>query len=279
MFDVYAKEIAVLALKYRLPSIGVFNGFAKSSGLMSYGPDLRALFAQSANYVDRIFKGAAAAYVPELDGTEYGRTSLRHLLQMSSGVRFNEDLPRDYISQDLLQFVLDTFMRVGPGGVSAVTSFNDRERPAGSKFAYSSAETYVLGLALTRAIGRPIAAYLEQKIWQPIGAEADATWLVDNSGQEVTACCLNAVLRDYARLGLLLAHDGNWRGRQIIPAAWVLEATSVHVDQPHVWPGTATAREGYGYQTWILPSERRCSCSGALRGSGSMLIRGASSSW
>ena len=199
----------------------------------------------------------AAAYVPELDGTEYGRTSLRHLLQMSSGVRFNEDLPRDYISQDLLQFVLDTFMRVGPGGVGAVTSFNDRERPAGTKFSYSSAETYVLGLALTRAIGRPIAEYLEQKIWQPIGAEADATWLVDNSGQEVTACCLNAVLRDYARLGLLLAHDGNWRGRQIIPAAWVLEATSVHVDQPHVWPGTATATEGYGYQTWILPSERR----------------------
>ena len=199
----------------------------------------------------------AAAYVPELDGTEYGRTSLRHLLQMSSGVRFNEDLPRDYISQDLLQFVLDTFMRVGPGGVGAVTSFNDRERPAGTKFSYSSAETYVLGLALTRAIGRPIAEYLEQKIWQPIGAEADATWLVDNSGQEVTACCLNAVLRDYARLGLLLAHDGNWRGRQIIPAAWVLEATSVHVDQPHVWPGTATGTEGYGYQTWILPGERR----------------------
>jgi ABC-type uncharacterized transport system substrate-binding protein len=63
-FDVYAKEIAVLALKYRLPSIGVFNGFAKSSGLMSYGPDLRALFAQSANYVDRILKGAQAGNLP-----------------------------------------------------------------------------------------------------------------------------------------------------------------------------------------------------------------------
>src|SRR5437899_6373961 len=204
-------------------------------------------------YVDDL----AAAYVPEVDGTEYGRTSLRHLLQMSSGVRFNEDLPRDYISQDLLQFVLDTFMRVGPGGVGAVTSFNDRERPAGTKFSYSSAETYVLGLALTRAIGRPIAEYLEQKIWQPIGAEADATWLVDNSGQEVTACCLNAVLRDYARLGLLLAHDGNWRGRQIIPAAWVLEATTVRADQPHLQPGTATPVAGYGYQTWIIPGERR----------------------
>jgi CubicO group peptidase (beta-lactamase class C family) len=118
-------------------------------------------------------------------------------------------------------------------------------------------ETLVLGLVLAGAIGRPVSEYLQEKIWQPMGAEADATWLVDNSGQEATHCCLNAVLRDYARLGLLLAHDGNWRGRQIIPAAWVLEATTVHMDQPHVWPGTATPNEGYGYQTWILPGERR----------------------
>ena len=89
-----------------------------------------------------------------------------------------------------------------------------------------------------------------------MGAEADATWLVDNSGQEVTGCCLNAVLRDWARLGLLLAHDGNWHGRQIIPAAWVLEATTVHMDQPHLWPGTATETVAYSYQTWIIPSER-----------------------
>src|SRR5215470_10266578 len=199
----------------------------------------------------------SAAYVPALAGTEYGRTSLRHLLQMSSGVRFNEDCRQDSVSSDLLQFILDTYMGLGPGGVDAVTSFNERVRPAGTKFSYSSVETFVLGLVLTSAIGRPIAEYLEQKIWQPIGAEADATWLIDNSGQEVTACCLNAVLRDYARLGLLLAHDGNWRGRQIIPAAWVLEATTVHSDQPHLWPGTATPNEGYGYQTWILPGERR----------------------
>src|SRR5262249_26470518 len=87
--------------------------------------------------------------------------------------------------------------------------------------------------------------------------EAGATWLIDASGQEATYCCMNAVLRDYARLGLLLAHDGNWRGRQIIPAAWVLAATTVDLDRPHLWPGTATEYEGYGYQTWIIPGERR----------------------
>jgi CubicO group peptidase (beta-lactamase class C family) len=65
------------------------------------------------------------------------------------------------------------------------------------------------------------------------------------------------VLRDYARPGLLLAHDGNWRGRQIIQAAWVMDATTVRADQPHLRPGTATRFFGYGYQTWILPGERR----------------------
>ena len=195
-----------------------------------------------------------ATYVPELAGTEYGRTSLRHLLQMSSGVRFSE---RYAGTDDVSQLAADTFLLLGAGGPSAVTPFSERVVPAGTKFSYASVETQVLGLVLRRAIGRPVAEYLEQKIWQPIGAEADATWLVDNSGQEATYCYLNAVLRDYARLGLLLAHDGNWRGRQIIPAAWVMEATTVRADQSHLRPGTAAPSFGYGYQTWILPGERR----------------------
>jgi len=101
---------------------------------------------------------------------------------------------------------------------------------------------------LTRAIGRPIAEYLEQKIWRPIGAEADATWLIDNSGQEVTACCLNAVLRDYARLGLLLAHDGNWRGSQIIPAAWGSRG-----NHRARGPTASTARHGVATRWLRLP--------------------------
>lgn len=196
----------------------------------------------------------AAAYVPALAGTEYGRTPLRHLLQMSSGVRFVEDYSgRD----DVARLAADTFMRLGAGGVDAVTPFNTRAVPAGTTFSYASAETEVLGLVLRAAIGRPVADDLRDKIWQPMGAEADATWLVDRSGQEATYCCLNAVLRDWARLGLLLAHDGAWRGRRIIPAAWVHDATRVHPDQPYLAPGRATRFFGYGYQTWIFPGERR----------------------
>jgi len=199
----------------------------------------------------------AVAYVPELAGTEYGRTSLRHLLQMSSGVRFREDYSGN---DDSITLVMNTYLLRGVGGPSAVTSFNERAAPAGTRFYYSSAESQVLGLVLRGATGRPPAEYLQSRIWQPIGAEADATWLVDNSGQEATFCCLNAVLRDYARLGLLMAHDGNWRGRQVIPAAWVMEMTTTQPGQPR--PGAF----GYGYQTWILPGERRMFMFWGVRG-------------
>jgi len=196
----------------------------------------------------------AAAYEPLLAGTEYGRTSLRDLLQMSSGVRFVEEYSgRD----DVSMLAADTFMLRGAGGVGAVTPFNTRAVPAGTKFSYASVETQVLGLVLRRTVGLPVADYLHDKIWAPMGAEADATWLIDRSGQEVTFCCLNAVLRDYARLGLLLAHGGRWRGQQLIPANWVEEATSVRPDRLYLQPGIATPFFGYGYQTWIFPGARR----------------------
>jgi CubicO group peptidase (beta-lactamase class C family) len=196
----------------------------------------------------------AEAYVPGLAGTEYGRTSLRHLLQMSSGVRFVEQYTG---ADDVSKLAVDTFLQIGPGGVDAVTQFNQRVLPSGTRYSYASVETQVLGLVLRHAVGRPVAEYLHEKIWDPIGAEADATWLIDRAGQESTYCCVNAVLRDYARVGLLLAHDGNWRGRQIIPAAWIRDATTVRADQPHLRPGGATPFFGYGYQTWIFPGERR----------------------
>ena len=199
----------------------------------------------------------AAAYVPGLAGTEYGRTSLRHLLQMSSGVRFREDYRGD---DDSTTLVMNTYLLRGVGGPSAVRPFNERTAPAGMRFSYSSAESQVLGLVLRGATGRAPAEYLESRIWQPIGAEADATWLVDNSGQEATFCCLNAVLRDYARLGLLMAHDGNWRGRQVIPAPWVIDMTTMRPGQPR------PASFGYGYQTWILPGERRMFMFWGVRG-------------
>jgi CubicO group peptidase (beta-lactamase class C family) len=196
----------------------------------------------------------AATYVPALADTEYGRTSLRHLLQMSSGVRFSE---RYSGRDDVARLFVETVFQESAGGVEAVKPYNQRGWPSGTIFSYASVETQVLGLVLRGAVGRPIAEYLQEKIWEPMGAEADASWLIDRSGQEATYCCLNAVLRDYARLGLLLAYDGSLRSRQLIPAAWINDATRVRDDQPHLRPGTARRYLGYGYQVWLLPGERR----------------------
>ena len=196
----------------------------------------------------------AAAYVPALADTEYGGTSLRHLLQMSSGVRFTES----YSGQDdVARLFAETVTQVGEGGAAAVKPYNERLRRSGTRFAYASVETQVLGLVLRGAVGRPVADYLQEKIWEPMGAEADATWIIDGSGQEATYCCLNAVLRDYARLGLLLAHDGRIGDRAVIPEAWLRTATTVAPDDWHLKPYAATRYFGYGYQTWIFPGDRR----------------------
>jgi len=202
----------------------------------------------------RAVDDTAGVYVPALAGTEYGRTSLRHLLQMSSGVRFEENYSD---SDDSLRLANDTVYQRGAGGVEAVKKYNERSRWAGAVFSYASSETQVLGLVLAHAVGRPLADYLHEKIWQPMGAEADATWIIDAAGQEGAFCCLNAVLRDYARLALLLAHDGRVGDRQIIPKAWLLEATTVPADRPDLRLSWVEPRLGYGYQTWILDDERR----------------------
>jgi CubicO group peptidase (beta-lactamase class C family) len=193
----------------------------------------------------------AEAYVPELRGTEYGRTPLRHLLTMSSCVRFIEEYTG---TDDVSKLARDTFINAGGGGAAAVAQFNTRDVEPGKRYYYASSETQVLGLVLRGAIGRPVAEYLSEKIWRPMGAEADAAWSIDRSGQESTFCCLSAVLRDYARFALLLAHEGRAGDRQIIPRAWVAAATTASA--PYLQPQVATRYFGYGYQTWIFPERR-----------------------
>jgi len=105
---------------------------------------------------------------------------------------------------------------------------------------------------LRRVNGRPLSEYLEEKLWQPLGMESDALWLVDGTGMEVAFGGLNAVLRDWVRFGRLYLHEGEWNGRQIIPAEWV--RASITPDAPHLQPGQNPLSNwvlGYGYQWWL----------------------------
>ena len=117
----------------------------------------------------------------------------------------------------------------------------------------------MLGLVLHGAVNKSASSYLQERVWEPIGAEADAMWLLDAEGFEVAHFGFNAVLRDYARLGRLLAHDGAWQGKQIIPAQWMIDATTVRPSDAYLLPGKAMPPQpfGYGYLLWLLPGQRR----------------------
>jgi CubicO group peptidase (beta-lactamase class C family) len=195
-----------------------------------------------------------SAYVPRLTNSEYGKTSIRDLLHMSSGVAFVEKYD---FNDDIAKLGRDLFGAAKEDPVVSVAQFNTRVAPPGTQWHYAGVETEILGLVLHAAIGMPIANYLRDRIWQQIGTEADASWAIDGTGQEVTFCCFNATLRDYARLGRLFAHDGAWEGRQLIPRQWLLDATTVRPTEAYLAPGSATPYFGYGYQVWIFPGERR----------------------
>lgn len=196
----------------------------------------------------------ADRYVPELAGTAYGETSIRDLLHMSSGVRFHEDSnPGD--DRDKLGRAL--FNPHGAGAIEGVKRFNTRERPAGTHFSYASIETEVLGLVLSHATHESVAQYASERIWKKMGMESNASWGRDPTGQDITYCCVSATLRDWARLGLMLAHDGAWNGQQIVPRDWIMQATTVASPSSFLAPGIANPVFGYGYQVWILPGDHR----------------------
>jgi len=157
----------------------------------------------------------AETYVPGLKDTEYGRTPIKALLLMASGVGFSEDYGNR--SSDIYTLARLTLEQDPAGSLAAVKQFNTRSTAPGARFSYSSAETVVLGLVLAAATKRTISDYAAEKLWQPLGAEADATWIIDATGQEVAFAYVNAVLRDWARLGLMLANRGSWFGKAIIP--------------------------------------------------------------
>jgi len=186
----------------------------------------------------------ASAYVPELAGTAYGETPIRDLLLMASGVAFRETYrPGD----DVSKLVASLTAPDAAGAADALRAFDRRVAEPGTSFNYASADSQVLGLIVGRATGMPLPAYLSQRLWQPLGAEAPGAWDVDAKGDALSFCCMVARLRDWARLGLMLAHDGQWNGRQVVSRRWIAESTT---------PQRGLSRS-YGYQIWLPGGKQR----------------------
>ncbi|HLI65974.1 MAG TPA: serine hydrolase [Caulobacteraceae bacterium] len=198
----------------------------------------------------RSIEDPVTRYAPSLEGGAYDGVRIKDVLQMSSGARWNEDYsdPNSDINRWLR--ILDD-----GGSLDAFAAGCVRACEPGTFNRYNTTDTHVLGMVVRGATGRSLTEYLREKLWNPLGAEADAFWVVDSTGVEVAGGGLNAVLRDYARLGELYRNGGVWNGRRLLSEGWV--RASVTPDAPHLMPGSRPSADhslGYGFQWWV-PSD------------------------
>ena len=216
-----------------------------------------------ANGVIASLDDRAEKYVQDLAGSPYGATTLRQLLRMSSGLTFTE---RYDGTDDISRLSLASAGAPGAGKpLDVLRSISDRHSAAGEKFVYASAETDVLGRVLTAATGKTMAELTTEWLWKPMGAEHDAFWRVSSDGQEQSFGAFNASLRDWGRLGLLLANDGRVDGQvngklastQVLPRDYLLDATDAARQPAAFKPRKATPYFGYGYQFWLMPLKER----------------------
>jgi CubicO group peptidase (beta-lactamase class C family) len=197
--------------------------------------------------------------VPELARCGYAGARLADVLDMRSGVRFVED----YLDPDCEMGLLDRASGWKPARPGDPASIYDliltlrQDRPHGGKFQYRSIETDLLGWVLERSSGRHLCTLLEELLWRPMGAEADASFTVDPAGTALGDGGLNATLRDYARFGLLMVEDGRCEGRSVIPSAFIEECRrgdpSVFDEKDRFlrFPDAC-----YSRQWWVLDQER-----------------------
>lgn len=183
---------------------------------------------------------AVVRYLPGLAGGGYDGVTLRQLLTMTSGVRWDEDYTDP--DSDVARFLSEP-VRDGQNPVISFMSRLPREAEPGTRWNYSTGETNLVGTLVAAAENKPLAQLLSERIWSRAGMEADAFWALDQGGREIGGCCVSAVLRDWGRVGLLALEDGMIGGEKITPDGWFAEAGSKQAD-------TGAPGEGYGYQWW-----------------------------
>jgi CubicO group peptidase (beta-lactamase class C family) len=181
-----------------------------------------------------------STYIPQMKGSAYDQVSVRQLLTMTSGVRWNENYSDPH--SDVAQF---NNYRPEPGMPAIVSYLRrlPRAAPPGTRWHYSTGETNLVGILVSNATKKPLADYLSEKIWIPVGMQQDATWILSRTGQEISGCCVQAATRDYARLGLFILDGARVNGQSIVPDGWLAEATRTQAD-------IGQAGRVYGYFWW-----------------------------
>jgi CubicO group peptidase (beta-lactamase class C family) len=224
---------------------------------LGFGPDERWASASMAKSVTSTLVGAAiedgaiagvslpvTKLLPELAGGAYEGVTLEHLLRMCSGVGWDETYTDPRSDRRRL---LDVQKTCRPGGVIAFMAGLKRAHPPAAVFNYNTGETYLIGMALERAIGEPLAANLARRIWGPAGMEREASWWTESEdGAGVGGSGLAASLRDYGRFGLFVAQGARVEDRPIVPKGWFAVAGAAQTLSDG-------SRVDYGYQWWAIP--------------------------
>ncbi len=225
------------------------NGLSKEKQHISWSMSKSFVSALVGIYVEKgliQLDATITDYLPEFKGSGYDDVSVKDVLQMSSGVGFNEDYAdfNSDINRFGRAFALGTSMK------SFALSLKKDKEP-GTYNRYVSIDTQVLGLLLKAVTNKSLTLLLKEHIWDPLGMEHDAFWIIDNEKMEVVLGGLNATLRDYAKLGLLYLNEGTLNGKRILSEEWV--KNSLTPDAPHLMPNQlelSTNHYGYGYQWW-----------------------------
>ena len=192
-------------------------------------------------YIDSV-DDAIVQYLPRLQGSAYDGVTIRQLMQMSSGVAWNETYTDPGSDR---RRMLEAQIGQQPGVILELMAALPRAAEPGTRWNYSTGETHVVGALLRAAIDRPIADYLSEKIWSKMGMQADANWWLESpGGLEIGGSGLSATLRDYARFGLFMLNDGVINGERVLPEGWVAEASARQV--------VGGELIDYGYMWWPL---------------------------
>ena len=184
-------------------------------------------------------------YLPELTNASFDKVTVKQVLQMSSGIHFTE------VYTDPDSDINRMTALVPPMSYLEYINTLDRDHEPGTFNHYASINTQLLGILLVRVTGKSISDYMTEKLWHPLGMEAEGQWILDEEGFELTMGGLAASARDYAKLGLLYLNNGRRGDQQILTKDWVEK--SVTPDEPHLMPGKNPASSnvsGYQYQWW-----------------------------
>lgn len=190
-------------------------------------------------------------YLPGLNGSAYDGVTVRHVLNMSSGVKWNEDYADPH--SDVNSFAGATDESRGSRLVTYMSKL-PREAEPGTEFVYKTGETNLIGEIVMAATKKPLATYLSEKIWSKVGMEHDAYWITSADDKEIGGCCLSISLRDYGRYAVFFLNGA----KSVVASDWTRRATTAtHFPNVAGNPAIAEAvkRGGYGYQWWIGPGD------------------------